>query len=78
MISSIKEQSPVSWDLAPTQEELNAIHTLLREKGIRVWPYPFEIAFAVTSDIDRSQTNLFKAYTGQVVNEHGLDFGDSV
>jgi hypothetical protein len=40
-------------------------------------PYPFDSAFAVASDVDGSSRERFDGYTGMLVHELGLDFGDS-
>ena len=70
--------NPVSWDLAPGPDELSAMRTHLVDAGIRELPYPFQSALSLTSDIDCSNTEHFKGHIGQIVHEHGLDFGDSV
>jgi hypothetical protein len=75
---AVGDVRPVSWDLHPSADDLRETRRRLAEAGVREFPYPFKTAFAITSDIDRSNRRHFAGYVGQIVRDHGLDFGDSV
>lgn len=64
--------------LLPTTEERAADEARRRLRHLRAMPYPFSGMLAITSDIDRSNRDLYARYTGQLVRDNGLDFGDSV
>jgi hypothetical protein len=55
-----------------------AVSALLAEKGVRIFPYPFGSAVAIVSDIDGSSRTRYAGYIGALVEELGLDFGDSI
>jgi hypothetical protein len=59
-------------------EEAASVARLLAEKGVRRLPYPFGSAVAVVSDIDGSSRARYAGYIGALVEELGLDFGDSI
>ncbi len=44
---------------------------------VRAMPFGFDSAMAIVSDVDASTQPLYEAYVGQLVNQYGLDFGDS-
>ena len=62
---------------APCQEEVQRLRTELQAAGMRELPYPFRAAIALASDVDKSTVYRFGKYVGQLVKQHGLDFGDS-
>lgn len=45
---------------------------------LRPFPFPFASALAIVSDVDGSNRDRYDAYTGLLVGELGLDFGDSI
>ncbi len=45
---------------------------------MRMLPYPFGAALAVTSDVDFCNRDRYTYYVGALVEQHGLDFGDSI
>jgi hypothetical protein len=49
----------------------------LERAGVRLFPHPFASALAIVSDCDKSQRSDFLGYRGLLVDEMGLDFGDS-
>lgn len=69
---------PFDYGSIPTLALSDAISRKMHQTGIRELPYPFDNSFGVTSDTDLSARKSFKAYVGELVNDHGLDFGDSV
>lgn len=69
---------PVCYSQYPTSAEIDAFEHAIALAGIREYPYPFNSAFAVTSDIDRSNRQRYAGYVGALVRDNGLDFGDSV
>ena len=46
-------------------------------RGVRLLPYPFASALAIVSDVDASRRERYFGYVGQLVDDLGLDFGDS-
>src|ERR1051326_367492 len=44
---------------------------------LRRFPYPFASAVSVLSDVDGSVKERYRAYIAQLVQQFGLDFGDS-
>ena len=61
----------------PSRQDEARLRAAVAEAGIREFPFPFRSAIAVASDIDRSTRTNYQRYVGQLVREHGLDFGDS-
>jgi len=59
-------------------DEASAVRGLLSAQGVRLLPYPFASALAVVSDVDASNRRRYEGYIGQIVDELGLDFGDSI
>lgn len=60
-----------------SEEEERELEALIQSKDIRPLPYPFGSGVAVVSDIDNSSRRQYEAYVGALVDELGLDFGDS-
>ena len=68
---------PFSGDEPLTKCSPEEFQASLDRAGIRLMPYPFDSALAVASDVDGSSRERFDGYTGMLVHELGLDFGDS-
>ncbi|MCA9290511.1 MAG: hypothetical protein KDA25_05250, partial [Phycisphaerales bacterium] len=49
----------------------------LRAMGVRLLPHPFASLMTIMSDIDAAERADAEAYRRQLVEVHGLDFGDS-
>ncbi len=60
-----------------SEGEEHDLKALIESKNIRPLPYPFGSGVAVVSDIDNSSRAQYEAYVGTLVDELGLDFGDS-
>ncbi len=60
-----------------SEQERAAREQKLTGKGIRLLPYPFGSALAIVSDVDSSSRERYDGYVGMLVDELGLDFGDS-
>jgi len=77
------------FDRGPSPAGLTASNTLSAaaretitkawtEKGVRPMAFRFASAVAAVSDIDGSSRQSYDGYVGMLVNELGLDFGDSL
>jgi hypothetical protein len=62
----------------PTPDQNKAWRAQLDRQGVRLLPPPFGHGVAVLSDIDDSDRERSGLYHGQLIEEHGLDFGDSM
>ncbi len=60
-----------------SESEFKKNYNLLVKKEIRLFPYPFESAITIASDIDGSTMIDHNSYTDLLCNLLGLDFGDS-
>ncbi len=69
--------APYSSELGLSLGERKAVEQALADKGIRQLPYGFDSAVAVVSDVDGSTRARYAGYVGMLVDELGLDFGDS-
>lgn len=47
------------------------------EMLVRAFPYPFESALTIVSDVDGASRARYEGYVGDIVRKLGLDFGDS-
>ncbi len=61
----------------PEKHEKERMRAQMQEAGMREFPFPFDSAMAIASDVELSCRNHYAAYTDQLVKRHGLDFGDS-
>ncbi len=62
----------------PAPDEHKAWQKQLKKQGVRLLPPPLGHGVAVLSDIDDSNRERSSLYHGQLIEEHGLDFGDSM
>lgn len=77
-LHGISKLTPLSLLSFPLGKRLRCKIEAAQQVGLRELPYPFEAAIAVDSDIDRSNRRHYSGYVGQLVDDLGLDFGDSV
>jgi hypothetical protein len=57
--------------------ERQRLQGLMAKNGVRAFPYPFASAISAVSDVDHSRRSRYRRYIGMIVDELGLDFGDS-
>ncbi len=62
----------------PTRSQVARQRRAIAAAGMRALPYPFSSALALTSDCDFTSRPHHSAYVGELVERHGLDFGDSL
>jgi len=75
---SLLNEDPFTHLNIPTPEQRAAWLDELARQGVRLLPPPFGHGVAVLSDIDDSDRERSGLYHGQLIEEHGLDFGDSM
>jgi len=68
---------PLTDQHAMSDGDAKAAEHRLRDRQIRLLPYPFGSALAIVSDVDGSSRERYRGYVGLLVEELGLDFGDS-
>jgi hypothetical protein len=68
---------PYNDRLGLTARQRADIHQRLAEVGVRRLPFPFASAVAILSDVDSSHPERYAGYVGMLVDQLGLDFGDS-
>ncbi|MDD5671499.1 MAG: sulfotransferase domain-containing protein, partial [Candidatus Omnitrophica bacterium] len=73
----IIRQPTVQTTNAPEPEKKQRFRNHSEIVGLREFPFPFESALAITSDTDRTNRTRYRAYMKQLVQNGGLDFGDS-
>lgn len=61
-----------------THSEQRKVRSALARNGVRPLPFPFASGVAIASDVDASNRQRFAGYVGQLVDQLGLDFGDSI
>jgi hypothetical protein len=76
-ISGAFPPSAITYSNVLSADEASAAKELLAARGVRLLPYPFASALAIASDVDSSRRHRYDGYVGQLVDELGLDFGDS-
>ena len=75
----VRPPEPQSWTPAarPDASARAAFEERVAAANLRLMPYPFANALAIVTDLDAAERNDYTAYRGQLVDELGLDFGDS-
>jgi len=74
---TIGDQSPFSHANVLKGDDLENHKVQNAQVGLRTMPYPFSSAVSIVSDLDGTTKSRFYAYTEQLVDQFGLDFGDS-
>jgi hypothetical protein len=57
--------------------ERGALEERIAKAGIRYLPFPFNSSVAINSDTDTTSAVTYRLYNRQIVDQYGLDFGDS-
>ncbi|MDD5218202.1 MAG: hypothetical protein PHS88_08900, partial [Candidatus Omnitrophica bacterium] len=76
LLSTLSSQPPLSFRFS-AGEDIDACRKRMAASGIREYPFPFQSALAITSDIDRSNRERYQAYMRQIVLQYGFDFDSS-
>jgi len=70
--------SPITPQNVMSGAESEALRAVLATHGVRILPYPFASALSIVSDVDSSRRHRYEGYIGEIVDDLGLDFGDSI
>ncbi len=77
IFASSFDTKPFSNANTLTCPEIEGRVQALGRAGIRLFPYPFSTICAIVSDIDTADRHDYYGYKGLLVDDYGLDFGDS-